>query len=55
MEDRRRDADLIAAGYRVVRFTWQDLTHQREATLARLAQALVHERWKVAGSVRALR
>jgi very-short-patch-repair endonuclease len=45
VEDRRRDAELVAAGYRVVRFTWQDLTRQREATLARLAQALVHESW----------
>ena len=48
-------AELVAAGYHVVRFTWQDLTRQREATLARLAQALVHENWEVARSARALR
>jgi very-short-patch-repair endonuclease len=41
VEDRRRDAELTAAGYRVLRFTWQDLTEQPEATLYRLAQALV--------------
>jgi very-short-patch-repair endonuclease len=41
VEDRRRDAELIAAGYRVVRFTWQDITQRREATVVRLAQALV--------------
>jgi very-short-patch-repair endonuclease/predicted transcriptional regulator of viral defense system len=39
--DRRRDAELAAAGYRVMRFTWQDVTQSREATLVRLAQALV--------------
>ena len=42
VQDRRRDAQLIAAGYRVVRFTWKDLTEQPEATLVRIAQALVH-------------
>lgn len=39
--DRRRDAELTAAGYRVLRFTWADLGRYRLATLARLAQALV--------------
>jgi very-short-patch-repair endonuclease len=38
--DRRRDAELIAAGYRVFRFTWSDLTESRMATAVRLAQAL---------------
>jgi very-short-patch-repair endonuclease len=40
-EDRRRDAELTAAGYRVLRFTWKDLTEDRLATVVRLAQALV--------------
>jgi very-short-patch-repair endonuclease len=39
--DRRRDAELTAAGYRVLRFTWADLTDGRMATVVRLAQALV--------------
>ena len=38
--DRRRDAELTAAGYRVLRFTWCDLHEERSATLVRLAQAL---------------
>ena len=39
--DRRRDAALIAGGYRVMRFTWADLQERREVTLVMLAQALV--------------
>jgi very-short-patch-repair endonuclease len=39
--DRRRDAELTAAGYRVLRFTWADVTEDRLATVVRLAQALV--------------
>lgn len=38
--DRQRDAELTAAGYRVLRFTWVDLTERRLATIVRLAQAL---------------
>jgi very-short-patch-repair endonuclease len=38
--DRRRDAELAAAGYRVLRFTWADLTTGHLATVARLAEAL---------------
>lgn len=39
--DRRRDAELTAAGYRVLRFTWADLSEHRLVTVVRLAQALV--------------
>jgi very-short-patch-repair endonuclease len=39
-QDRRRDAELAAAGYHVVRVTWQQLTQEPEATLVRLALAL---------------
>jgi very-short-patch-repair endonuclease len=38
--DRRRDADLSAAGYRVLRFTWRQLVEEPVAVIARLAQAL---------------
>lgn len=38
--DRRRDAELTAAGYRILRFTWEDLTDGGLATLVRLAQAM---------------
>jgi very-short-patch-repair endonuclease len=38
--DRRRDAELTAAGYRVLRFTWDDLVAHRLAAIARLAAAL---------------
>lgn len=41
--DRQRDAELTAAGYRVLRFTWTDLTEGRFATVVRLAQALVRK------------
>ncbi|MGH7505389.1 MAG: endonuclease domain-containing protein [Longimicrobiales bacterium] len=39
--DRRRDAVLAAAGLRVIRVTWRQLTGEPEALLVRLAQALV--------------
>jgi very-short-patch-repair endonuclease len=39
--DRLRDAELQAAGYRVVRVTWRQLVERPEALIARLAQALV--------------
>jgi very-short-patch-repair endonuclease len=35
--DRRRDRELQAAGYRVLRFTWRELTEEREAVVATLA------------------
>lgn len=38
--DRRRDATLAAAGFRVVRVTRRQLTEEPEAVLVRLAQAL---------------
>lgn len=38
--DRRRDSELAAAGYRVVRFTWTDVTDAQLSTAARLAQVL---------------
>ena len=38
--DRRRDADLIRAGYRVIRLTWRQLAHEAEAIVALLAGAL---------------
>ena len=39
--DRRRDAELQAAGYRVMRVTWRQLADEPEAVVARLAAALV--------------
>jgi very-short-patch-repair endonuclease len=39
--DRLRDAELQAAGYRVVRVTWRQLVERPEALIVRLAQALV--------------
>ena len=39
--DRARDAELQAAGYRVIRITWRQLTTEPEAVIARLAAALV--------------
>ena len=38
--DRRRDADLNAAGFRVLRITWRQLAEEPMAVIARLAQAL---------------
>ena len=38
--DRRRDAELLATGHRVLRVTWRELTDAREAVVANLAQAL---------------
>jgi len=38
--DRGRDADLQAAGYRVMRVTWRQLVETPEAVVARIAQAL---------------
>ena len=38
--DRRRDSTLGAAGIRVLRFTWQDVTSRSATTLAKVALAL---------------
>jgi very-short-patch-repair endonuclease len=38
--DRARDAKLTAGGYRVLRFTWRQLTREPEVVAARLAAAL---------------
>jgi very-short-patch-repair endonuclease len=38
--DRRRDADLGAAGYITLRLTWRQLTEEPEAVLSRIALAL---------------
>lgn len=42
--DRRRDADLAASGIQVIRVTWRQIRDEPEATLARLAIALVARR-----------
>jgi len=38
--DRRRDGELLALGYRVLRVTWRELTEAPEAVIANLARAL---------------
>jgi len=38
--DRRRDAELAAAGMRVVRVTWRQIVDESDAMLVRVAQAL---------------
>jgi very-short-patch-repair endonuclease len=40
--DRRRDADLTAAGFRVMRVTWRHLVDTPLAVLARVVRALSH-------------
>jgi very-short-patch-repair endonuclease len=39
-KDRRRDADLLLAGYRVLRITWRRLVEEPEAVIAQIATAL---------------
>ena len=38
--DRARDAHLVAAGYRVLRFTWRQVIHETLLVTVRIAQAL---------------
>jgi very-short-patch-repair endonuclease len=38
--DRRRDADLSDAGFRVIRVTWRQLVEEPLAVVARIARAL---------------
>jgi Protein of unknown function (DUF559) len=38
--DRRRDQFLAAAGYRVLRITWNQIHGEREAVLRRISRAL---------------
>ena len=38
--DRRRDAELAAAGFTVIRVTWRQIVDRPAETIARIAQAL---------------
>lgn len=38
--DRRRDADLLVAGFRVVRFTWSQITREPQSVRATLRALL---------------
>jgi very-short-patch-repair endonuclease len=38
--DRRKDRELQALGYTVLRFTWRELTEEREAVVAAISRAL---------------
>jgi very-short-patch-repair endonuclease len=42
--DRRKDAMLLAAGYRVMRLTWRQLVHEPMLVAAMLASALTDSR-----------
>jgi very-short-patch-repair endonuclease len=43
--DRRRDQQLTAAGYSVIRITWRQITEEPEAVIATLAAALAVQRF----------
>jgi very-short-patch-repair endonuclease len=43
-DDRRRDADLVARGFRVIRITWRELENNAVAVPARIAAALAASR-----------
>ena len=38
--DRRKDRELAAAGYLILRITWRELTDERDAVVATLSAAL---------------
>ncbi len=40
--DRRKDAALLALGYRVIRITWRRLTREAEAVISQIRRALAH-------------
>jgi very-short-patch-repair endonuclease len=42
--DRKRDGTLVAAGYRVIRVTWDQLRREPMRVVANVASALAHER-----------
>ncbi len=42
--DRRRQNDLVAAGWTVLRFTWEDIVHRPHEVVARVVQALESSR-----------
>lgn len=42
--DRRRDRDMSAMGFQVVRVTWRQLTREQEAVLVQVAQTLAWSR-----------
>ena len=48
--DRRKDADLMLAGYRVLRITWRRLTREPEQVIALIAAALSLSRPRHRGS-----
>ena len=50
--DRRRDALLTAAGYIVMRVTWDQLTHEPEAILVRLVRTLCNAQTERTGRQR---
>jgi very-short-patch-repair endonuclease len=39
-QDRRRQNDLVLAGWTILRLTWDDLTHRPAAVLAQIRAAL---------------
>ena len=42
--DRRKDRELQALGYRVLRFTWRELTTEPEAVVAAITRSLTARR-----------